>query len=111
MKKRLGERRNTPERKQGRKEESKRSSLVHFSPLDRPHTRGGSCARPHLRGCGPPGGHRGARRRSPAPVPLRPPGYGRTATTRLLYQSSRFSRMNTHDLPPFAASHPVKLGF
>src|SRR5712671_2402788 len=44
MKKRLGERRNTPERKQGRKEESKRSSLVHFSPLDRPHTRGGSSA-------------------------------------------------------------------
>src|SRR6195256_2083653 len=49
MKKRLGERRNTPERKQGSKEESKRSSLVHFSPLDRPHTRGGSCARPACR--------------------------------------------------------------
>src|SRR5882672_2162961 len=41
MKKHLGERGNTPERKQVSKEESKRSSLVHFSPLDRPHTRGG----------------------------------------------------------------------
>src|SRR5712671_2021653 len=52
MKKRLGERRNTPERKQGRKEESKeeskRSSLVHFSPLDRPHTRGGFETRPYM---------------------------------------------------------------
>src|SRR6266853_6319836 len=68
MKKRLGERRNTPERKQGRKEESKRSSLVHFSPLDRPHTRGGSCARPPYRIRGGPGGHSGASRRRPAPT-------------------------------------------
>src|SRR5712672_364666 len=54
MKKRLGERRNTPERKQGRKEESKRSSMVHFSPLDRPHTRGGFKTRPYeAGGCAP----------------------------------------------------------
>jgi len=47
MKKRLGERRNTPERS---KEESKRSSLVHFSPLTDPYKgRNLSCCPPGSR--------------------------------------------------------------
>src|SRR6266404_4803923 len=52
------------ESKKARKQESKRSSLVHFSPLDRPHTRGGSCARPPFRKHGGAGGHKRALRAS-----------------------------------------------